>query len=279
MDEMVNDVVEEVSPVDEGTGEGLSDAEFDAMWDDDDDSYEMFAEEATEDTADQPTQEPDKAEETEPTETKQSEPDADQYLELKHFDEVKKVTKDEAKVLAQKGMDYDRIRGRLSEAEEANKKLAKYEAFLKEIQGDFPSIDDLMNDTRARVKADKDGISYEDALKQVQNANQQKEQKPQVDEATIIQNIRKASFTEFAKEHPDIKPADIPQEVWQDLEKTNNLSASYAKYEAKQLQNEIAVLKKNAENKSRTVGSMKSSGTNRNVEKSEFDRVFDEDDW
>ena len=279
MDEMVNDVVEEVAPVDEGTGEGLSDAEFDAMWDDDDDSYEVFAEEATEDTADQPTQEPDKAEETEPTETKQSEPDADQYLELKHFDEVKKVTKDEAKVLAQKGMDYDRIRGRLGEAEEANKKLAKYEAFLKEIQGDFPSIDDLMNDTRARVKADKDGISYEDALKQVQNANQQKEQKPQVDEATIIQNIRKASFTEFAKEHPDIKPADIPQEVWQDLEKTNNLSASYAKYEAKQLQNEIAVLKKNAENKSRTVGSMKSSGTNRNVEKSEFDRVFDEDDW
>lgn len=282
MDEMVNEneVVEDAVAVEEVAGDGLSDAEFDALWDSDDDEP-LFAEQETEEPEDQPDQEPAKTEETEPTETKQpDEQDTDQYLELKHFDEVKKVTKDEARVLAQKGMDYDRIRGKLGEAEEANAKLQKYEAFLNEIKGNFATLDDLMNDTRARVMADKDGISYEDALKKVKEANQQPEPKkePEVDMNAVIQQIRKQSFQEFAQAYPDVKPADIPQEVWQDMEKTNNLLASYIKYEAKKIKDENAVLKKNAENKSRSVGSMKSSG-NSTLEKSEFDRILEEDDW
>ncbi len=282
MDEMVNEneVVEDVAPVDEGTGEGLSDAEFDAIWDDDNDEP-LFAEQGTDEPEDQPEPEPAKTEETEPTEAKQPDgQDTDQYLELKHFDEVKKVTKDEARVLAQKGMDYDRIRNKLGEAEEANAKLQKYESFLNEIKGDFATLDDLMNDTRARVMADKENISYEDALKKVKEANQQPEPKkePEVDMNAVIQQIRKQSFQEFAQTYPDVKPTDIPKEVWEDLEKTNNLLASYVKYEAKKIKDENAVLKKNAENKSRSVGSMKSSG-NSTLERSEFDRILEEDDW
>lgn len=282
MDEMVNEneVVEDVVPVDEGTDEGLSDAEFDAIWDDDNDEP-LFAEQGTDEPEDQPEPEPAKTEETEPTEAKQPDgQDTDQYLELKHFDEVKKVTKDEARVLAQKGMDYDRIRNKLGEAEEANAKLQKYESFLNEIKGDFATLDDLMNDTRARVMADKENISYEDALKKVKEANQQPEPKkePEVDMNAVIQQIRKQSFQEFAQTYPDVKPTDIPKEVWEDLEKTNNLLASYVKYEAKKIKDENAVLKKNAENKSRSVGSMKSSG-NSTLERSEFDRILEEDDW
>ena len=282
MDEMVNEneVVEDVVAVEEDAGDGISDAEFDAIWDDDNDEP-LFAEQGTDEPEDQPEPEPAKTEETEPTEAKQPDgQDTDQYLELKHFDEVKKVTKDEARVLAQKGMDYDRIRGKLGEAEEANAKLQKYEAFLNEIKGNFATLDDLMNDTRARVMADKDGISYEDALKKVKEANQQPEPKkePEVDMNAVIQQIRKQSFQEFAQAYPDVKPADIPQEVWQDMEKTNNLLASYIKYEAKKIKDENAVLKKNAENKSRSVGSMKSSG-NSTLERSEFDRILEEDDW
>ena len=282
MDEMVNEneVIEDVAPVDEGTDEGLSDAEFDAIWDDDNDEP-LFAEQGTDEPEDQPEPEPAKTEETEPTEAKQPDgQDTDQYLELKHFDEVKKVTKDEARVLAQKGMDYDRIRNKLGEAEEANAKLQKYESFLNEIKGDFATLDDLMNDTRARVMADKENISYEDALKKVKEANQQPEPKkePEVDMNAVIQQIRKQSFQEFAQTYPDVKPTDIPKEVWEDLEKTNNLLASYVKYEAKKIKDENAVLKKNAENKSRSVGSMKSSG-NSTLERSEFDRILEEDDW
>lgn len=277
MDEMVNEVVEETTPA-EGAVEDISDAEFDAIWDDSDEP--LFAEEAFEDEADQPAEEP-VTEEIEPTEAEEPKAeDTDQWLELKHFDEVKKVNKEQAKELAQKGMDYDRIRGKLGEAEQTNSELKKYKDFLTEIQGDFETLDDLMNDTRARIMSDKDGITYEDALAKVKSANQPKEQKkdPEVDMNAVIQQIRKASYTEFAQAYPDVLPKDIPREVWQDMEKTNNLLASYIKYEAKKIKDENAVLKKNAENKSRSTGSMKSSG-NASYEKSEFDRVFEEDDW
>lgn len=280
MDELTNntEVIEESAPVEEVV-EGFTDAELDAMWNDDDGGDYEFVETESEAEADQQSAEP-VEEETQPEETEQPQGESsDQdYLELKHLDEVRKVTKDEAKVLAQKGMDYDRIRGKLGDAENEISKLQKYESFLKEIQGDFKSLEDLMMDTRARVKADKDGISYEDALKQVKEANQQKApEQPQVDESTIIQRIRKASFEEFAREHPDIKPSDIPKEVWDDLEKTNNLTASYSRYEAKKIKEENAVLKKNAENKARSIGSMKSAGNK--SQRDEIDEMWYDDDY
>lgn len=282
MDEMVNEVVEEV---DVGTADGeigneLTDAEFDSMWENDDDNDEMFAEQATEEEADQPTQEPDETEETEQTQAEQpSEPDTDQYLELKHFNEVRKVSKDEAKVLAQKGMDYDRIRGKLEEATNNIAKLQKYEDFLNELKGSFDSIDDLMNDTRATLIADKEGITHDQALERVRSANQWKEQaaqQAQFDRNAVYEEMRRSSLTSFLEAFPGVKAKDIPQEVWDDMRVTNNLVASYAKYEAKKLKDENAVLKKNAENKARSTGSMRSAGKGYY---DEIDRMWDEDDY
>ena len=174
--------------VDDDANITISDSDLFDGWDDD----SPVAEESTEsdevpEVADQPAEEPEQPEEppqvqddapkTEEPKTEEPAPDTDQWLELKHLDEVRKVSKDEAKVLAQKGMDYDRIRSKLGEAEQANAKLQKYESFLNEIKGDFATLDDLMTDTRARIMSDKDGISYEDAVAKVKSANQQAEQK------------------------------------------------------------------------------------------------------
>ena len=192
---------------------------------------------------------------------------------------MKKVNKDEAKVLAQKGMDYDRIRGKLDEATANVAKLQKYEDFLNELKGGFNSIDDLMNDTRARLIADKEGITREQALERVKSANQQKEQaqqQAQLDRNAVYEEMRRQSLTAFLSAFPGVKAKDIPQEVWDDMKVTNNLVASYAKYEAKKLADENAVLKKNAENKARSTGSMKSSGK---PQKDEFDTMWYEDDY
>lgn len=276
MDETTNEAVvaEETTPVEEVEAEGLSDAEFDSLWDEEDGGDYGFESDSEE--ADQQTEEQ-VEEATEPTETEQSDtesPDQD-YLELKHLDEVKKVSKDEAKVLAQKGLDYDRIRTQRDEASANVQKLQKYEEFLNEIKGDFDSIEDLMNDTRARLTMDKEGITYDKALEKVKTATKPKETENVED---VLLQIRRASVEEFAQSHPNLQPQDIPQEVWDDVLKTNNLEASYAKYEAKKLREENETLKKNAKNKSRSTGSMKSSG-NASYEKSEFDRVMEEDDW
>ena len=270
MDEevMVSEPIEEQG-AEEQFNDGMTDAEFDELWEAEDDSFiePEFAEEA-----DQPEGEP--VGETEQTGA-EPEPDADQYLELKHFDEVKKVSKDEAKVLAQKGMDYDRIRGRLSEAEANLATLRKYETFLKEMQGDFASIDDLMNDSRARVLADKEGISYEEAVGRVQVNLAQQKAKEQLSPEAIRETMRKESLGAFLQKYPDVKPTDIPQEVWADMNNTNSLVASYAAWEAKKLASENEILKQNAKNKARSTGSMKSSGK---TYADDYDRMWYEDD-
>lgn len=268
MDEMANEAVvaEETEPIEEtAEAEEVSDAEFDELWDDDGGDYGF---ESDSEEADQQTEEQTEEATGQATSEQPEAEGADQYLELKHFDEVRKVNKEEAKVLAQKGMDYDRIRERAD-------KLQKYEEFLNEIKGDFSSIEDLMDDTRARLKMDKDGITYDAALEKVKSANQPK---GQAERESVLEQMRRESVEAFAQKHPEMKPEDVPKEVWDDVFVTNNLEASYAKYEAKKLKEENETLKKNAKNKSRSTGSMRSSG-NSSYEKSEFDRVMEEDDW
>ena len=283
MDELTNvcEVVEEAAPAEETFDSGISDSDFDAMWADDDSNDEVFAEQESDEPEDQPEPEPETTEETEPTESEEPQPETpDQdYLELKHFDEVKKVNKEEAKVLAQKGMDYDRIRGKLDEANGNLAKLQKYEDFLNELKGGFASIDDLMDDTRARIIADKEGITRDQALECVRSANQRNEQaqqQVQLDRNAVYEQIRRESLTAFLEAYPGVKAADIPQEVWDDMKVTNSLIASYAKYEAKKLAQENAVLKKNAENKARSTGSMKSAGK---PQRDEIDAMWYEDDY
>lgn len=281
MDELTNntEVIEESAPAEEVV-EGLTDAELDAMWNDDDD--DGFVETDTAEEADQQTTEPVETEEAEPTETEQPKDDgADQYLELKHLGEVKKVTKDEATVLAQKGMDYDRIHGKLDEANTELAKLKGYESFLKELQGDFASIEDLMNDTRARVKADKEGISYEDALAKVKEANKPKEEpapQPTITKESVFEQMAQESITAFLQKYPTVKADKIPKEVWDDMQITHNLVASYERYTAMQkLAQENETLRKNAENKARSIGSMKSSGSK--SQRDEIDEMWYDDDY
>ena len=281
MDELTNntEVIEESTPAEEVV-EGLTDAELDAMWADDDD--DGFVETDTVEEADQQTTEPVETEEAEPTETEQPKDDgADQYLELKHLGEVKKVTKDEATVLAQKGMDYDRIHGKLDEANTELAKLKGYESFLKELQGDFASIEDLMNDTRARVKADKEGISYEDALAKVKEANKPKEEpapQPTITKESVFEQMAQESITAFLQKYPTVKADKIPKEVWDDMQLTHNLVASYERYTAMQkLAQENETLRKNAENKARSIGSMKSSGSK--SQRDEIDEMWYDDDY
>jgi len=281
MDELTNntEVVEESAAAEEVV-EGLTDAELDAMWADDDD--DGFVETDTVEEADQQTTEPVETEEAEPTETEQPKDDgADQYLELKHLGEVKKVTKDEATVLAQKGMDYDRIHGKLDEANTELAKLKGYESFLKELQGDFATIEDLMNDTRARVKADKEGISYEDALAKVKEANKPKEEpapQPTITKESVFEQMAQESITAFLQKYPTVKADKIPKEVWDDMQLTHNLVASYERYTAMQkLAQENETLRKNAENKARSIGSMKSSGSK--SQRDEIDEMWYDDDY
>ena len=251
-----------------------------------DDGSEEGEPEAAEPEADQPTeeQEPEKkGEEPKPEEPapEQKPEEEDQFLELKHMDQVKKVNREEAKALAQKGLDYDRIRGERDSMKAEHGKLKEYESFLNELKGDFPSIEAMMTDTRARMIAEKEGISYADA---VAKAKVLHPEQGQPDAKRENQPQENPAVQRFVQLYPGVKAEDIPQSVWDEVKKTGDLVSAYQSYERQKqayeitsLKNEIATLKQNQRNASRSPGSMSSSGKNQG--KSLIQQLWDEDDY
>ena len=237
--------------------------------------------------ADQPTEEP-KTEETKDAdkpaeaEPEQKAEEEDQFLELKHMDTVRRVNRDEAKVLAQKGLDYDRIRCERDAMQKDYAQLKKYESFLNDLKGDFPSIEAMMTDTRARMLAEKEGISYADAVAKV--GVMQQGAQPQ--QTQVQQGQPKVpAVDQFVQKYPGVKAEEIPQAVWDEVKRTGDLVGAYENYQntkvkdekIKNLELEIETLKQNQKNAARSTGSATSSG--KTSGKSLIQQLWDEDDY
>lgn len=202
--------------------------------------------------------------------------EADQpTFDLKHLGEVKTVGREEVVALAQKGLNYDHIRGERDAARQEAARLSELETFLKELaapQG--MSVEDLIDSTRANVLADREKIDPSVALQRVKlerdrrafEAEKQKgiQAKQEADQAEAR---RRDSFLRFAKEYPDVDPKTIPKEVWDKFGEGADLSDTYSRYENKQLKEELKTMtakleaeKQNNKNKTRSTGSQKSAG-------------------
>jgi len=239
--------------------------------------------------ADQPTEDPkpenENAEKPAETEPEQKQEEADQFLELKHMDEVRKVSREEAKTLAQKGLDYDRIRGERDAMLKDYQKLKQYEGFLNELKGDFPSVEAMMTDTRARMLAEKDGISYADAVAKVGVMQQGTPTRQQTQQPEGQDAKKNPAVEQFVQKYPNVKAEEIPQEVWTEVSRTGDLLGAYEHYQTDKaakdriaaLEQEIETLKQNAKNAARSTGSATSSG--KASSKSLYQQLWDEDDY
>lgn len=238
--------------------------------------------------------EPEEETETETEETDQSEPEeaedasddastedlekeleavskkADQTFTLKHLDEVKEVNRDEVITLAQKGLDYDRIRTERDSLKAEKATIQEHEDFLKEL-ADLAglSVEDLMVETKAKlVVADEKKKGYDISLDQAKyrirsEMKTQKKAEPEpveeeAPEGPSIQELREANFKRFVEAYPDVK--EIPSEVWREFGDGSKVELKdiYARYENKQLKAKIADLEKK---KVRSTGSRKSNGS------------------
>ena len=160
--------------------EELTDEEIFAGWGDgsvteDTAAVEEEAETESEE-ADQPeTEEAEDASEDLEAELDEAGKKADQLFTLKHLDEVKEVDRDEVITLAQKGLDYDRIRAERDSLKAEKSSLKAHEDFLAELaELAGTSVEDLMVDTKARLvqkDEEKKGntITFEQAKYRVQS--------------------------------------------------------------------------------------------------------------
>lgn len=237
-----------------------------------DDSTDSEAEEAN-----QPNGEAeDKAEGTDGTQEDEDTPD---FLPVTFNHEDMKLSKKEAQTYAQKGMNYDKVRSQLDNANAEVQRYKQYEQFLNEIKGDFATINELMVDTRARMLIDAEKnkgntITYENAAASV------RERMPKPIDAKKLQ--ADLAVKAFKSVYGDMKADEIPQEVWDDVKVTGDLIGAYHNYEKrtfenriKELEKENASLKQQNKNSARKIGGSKSAG-NGNSYKAYLDKIWDD---
>ena len=237
---------------------------------------EESSSEATEDEKKEPSAE-------ESAGTSEEKPDTDTF-ELKYNKEIRRVNRDEITELAQKGLNHDRILAQRDELQRENGELQKFrqenESNLNllnsaaELAG--MSVSQFLNNIRENALVAK-GMSRDAAKERVlrEDAEQKLARKSAEDaakaenekrEKTSQERIKRDS-EEFARKYKDVDPKTIPQEVWEAVSSGESLVTAYGNYlaektakENEKLRAEIEALKKNEENRSKSIGSMKTEG-------------------
>lgn len=225
-----------------------------------DDLFTAEAEPETEETTGEGTEENADPEANQQTggEDEESHDDADtaESFVLKHLGTEQTVGRDEVIALAQKGLDYSRIRDKLQTSETEKSEIAeKLSYFEKLADSQGKTLDQFIEATAAALRADEKKIPYEDALREVQfEFEKSKFAKEKTDweksrsDTETAENTRQADIDAFMAKYPEAaaKPDSIPKEVWAEAEKTS-LTEAYGNYMAKQKDAEIASLRKQLE--------------------------------
>ena len=67
-------------------------------------------------------------------------------------------------------------------------------------------------------------------------------------------------YAAFVEEYPDVRPEDIPQQVWQWAQQEGSLVSAYRKWEILELKDELAAMEINQRNRRAAVGPAQSDG-------------------
>lgn len=282
----------------------FDEAAFDAAWEDAPDEEGAEREETGREEA--PEAEPAEQAETEGAENTATEPEPEaeqpaaehqRSWKLKHNGE--EVDADEARMveLAQKGLDYDRVREDRDKFKNEYPKYADYEKFLQEMaEGAGTDVPGLMENVRVGLlvkKAQAEGktLSEAAAIQQVRReatarANTAQAEQPAEQQSTPEQNAeaqKRENVRVFCEKHPGVKAEDIPLEVLQEGLASGDLSGTYDRWEIKQLKEqlgnarkELETEKQNKMNKERSTGSRKSAGSASKDQS--FDALWYDDD-
>lgn len=223
---------------------------------DDNTSIEESEEKTTDEAADEEqTDEPTKSEEK---------PDV---FSITVNGEKMELTNEELIAAAQKGMDYDRVKGELeryrSELGEAAKKSGMtVQDFIKSALDGFNAaqkeelrqsyIDKGYDEDTAELLAQKD-------LQLKAKEKAEEEQRAEEEQAKTEESKRKQDIERFLKANPNVNADEIPDEVWADVNQGYTLTESYLRYKVGQQELQLKAAQKNEENKQRSAGSAKTS--------------------
>lgn len=192
--------------------------------------------------------------------------EGNQLFEINYLGNKEQLTLDQMTELAQKGRDYDHVR---EERDGMRGKYGKYETFLQKLADKAGvSIDEQIDLTEAMwlmdEEADKgNSLTEAEALLRVQRNRNTAPEKDGAAEAETQEKINR-EIERFRAVYGDVKYEDIPKEVWDVANVTNDLLGAYQAYEIRQLKSENDKLKQSAQNErnaQRSTGPLKSTGS------------------
>jgi hypothetical protein len=190
----------------------------------------------------------------------------------------------------QKGLNYDKLVEKLNSLENSkamsyiNNKAEELGMSVDEYMDQVENYEKEQQKQREQEKLDDmiaNGVP-EDVAKEVIATSQlrkelqaeknklEKEKKEKQDKES-----KDKEYADFIKEFPEVKPEDIPKEVFVDAE-NSSLREAYMKYQLEEQKKQIEILKKQNENKSSSVGSTTEFGGKENKSSDPFLAGFDE---
>ncbi|SBW02361.1 conserved hypothetical protein [uncultured Eubacteriales bacterium] len=274
----------------------LNEQDIDAAWDEDVETH-IQQEEPPEPEAQPPVEEgkqdPPAAPPQNDNAAGDKEPSANQPQDtftLKHLEETKTVNRDEVVVLAQKGMDYDRIRQERDQLREyrqgADPALNLVKAYAERNGMDIGAYIDFcrkqelmaqgVNEQTAAAQIE---VEKNQAAMQERNAEEERQRQEQerIQQGAKRRNEeRTRDMNAFIAAYPNVKPESIPPQVWAQVAKGESLMSAYTMHRNQELEAQITAERQNQQNRQRTPGSLNSGldGSTRD----EIDKIWYADD-
>lgn len=199
------------------------------------------------------------------------------FLKVKFNKEEKGLSADEAIEYAQKGLNYDHVKGEYealkgSKSFKLIEKMAKKSGMTEDEYVDYvEQQEELM---RIQELASKNGIEDNEFAKRFyeleQKANKFDEYQKENETKTQAETRKQAEYNEFfdfyrSEYGTDVKAEDIPAEVFELTSKGKTLTDAFVTYQFKQLKKGQAVEKKNEENSKTSTGSISGNGSTQEV--------------
>lgn len=249
-----------------------------------------------EEQGEQPAEEP-AAEDGQPEEPEGQPQEEPEYLELDYLDAKKKVTKEEAKNLAQMGLNHDRMKQQRDDMRNALQEQLNWRSQneehldaigkLAEAAGmDMATFVDSMKENlyvRQGLSRDaaKERVEKERIQRQLDAKTRQETNEKQASEAKMMRAQREVA--DFERMFPEVDKKSIPESVFQEAASgAVSLTGAYIshlnsqlKAENERLTAEVKAYKQNEKNKKNAVGSAKTQGNKSTYD--DFLRGFDDE--
>ncbi len=197
-----------------------------------------------------------------------NQPTEEELFELVHNGQATSLPRSEVIKLAQKGMNYDHVKGQLDGlrnsdtqrmlAQIANDAGMSPDDYLKRVIGNVDA-------RRAMELAETEGVSPEIARRLIDAEGKVKNYEADA-QSRNEREQKNRMLQSFIKAYPDVKAEDIPPEVWAEVQSGSDLKGAYSVYENKLLKEraskaeaELEQFRKNESNKQKAVGSVRGS--------------------